>query len=261
MIGNNTHVIITERDYRLFEVLAVLGVLLGAQIKIMWGGERISARTVNERLFKLLAANLLKRWFLGTDAGGRKAVYGLTEKSAALIGSKLSPLARRSDSLLVADFFVQHKLLVAELWLAFRYSLPQQALFRRWQGFRSPLLSFLPLVPDGYVELESDQGVLAMFLEADRGTESQTVFGKKVRLYLEFARSGEFERLFAQKKFRVLIVSESERRLEPLRRTTAKITEKLFFFTTTECIKREGILSAIWWRPSGEERHSLAKPL
>lgn len=53
---------------------------------IIAGGFNSTTR-VNTRLLALTRAGLLRRFFLGTNAGNRKAIYALSHKGAALIGA------------------------------------------------------------------------------------------------------------------------------------------------------------------------------
>src|SRR5258708_39982086 len=69
--------------------------------------------------------------------------------------------------------------------------------------------------------------------------------------------AASFEQMFREKRFRVLIVFHSQRRLEAIRRTVAKRTEKLFWFSTQDELIAEGIRSSIWLRPAGNLRDPL----
>lgn len=45
----------------------------------------------------------------------------------------------------------------------------------RWLVFQEALAPAIHLIPDAYVELQTAAGIRPMFLEVDRGTESQSV--------------------------------------------------------------------------------------
>ena len=75
--------------------------------------------------------------------------------------------------------------------------------------------------------------------------------------YLKLAVTEEFERLFQQRQFRVLIVTTSERRLHTILDTVAKQTDKVFFGTTFNAINRESFWGCIWLRPGKPEKVSL----
>jgi hypothetical protein len=63
--------------------------------------------------------------------------------------------------------------------------------------------------------------------------------------------------LFQQEQFRVLVVVSSERRLHSIRKTIATQTQKIFWLSTLEQIKREGFWSPVWLRPEGDQRLPL----
>lgn len=108
------------------------------------------------------------------------------------------------------------------------------------------------LIPDGYFEVATPLKTLAAFLEVDLGHEGLLVWKGKVQKYLRYMVSGAFESTFHEPGFRVLVVTNSDRRLMALRRVTATITDKVFWFTTTDSIHREGFWSPIWFRPRGD---------
>ncbi len=75
-----------------------------------------------------------------------------------------------------------------------------------------------------------------------------------MELYLKLALGGEFERLYSEKRFRTLIVLPSSRRLESVRTTIAKRTEKLFWLSTLDEVQKGGLWSPSWFRPVGQEK-------
>jgi hypothetical protein len=127
----------------------------------------------------------------------------------------------------------------------------------RWQNFQYPLSDTLPLIPDGYFEINSSQGIRSSFVEIDLGTEALPVFAKKASLYLQLATSGDFPKLFSRAQFRVLVVTTSASRLNNLRAVVAKLTDKIFWFTTLENLTAENLWSTAWLRPAGDQLQSL----
>jgi hypothetical protein len=120
---------------------------------------------------------------------------------------------------------------------------------------RSPPFPIEPaLTPDAYLELSAPSGVRASFLEVDLGTEALPVWRSKVERYLALARSGAVERLLGHPHFSVLAVTHSRRRMESLRTSTRGLTDKIFWFADIPTIKSEGVYSAVWMRPAGEDR-------
>src|SRR5262249_25444655 len=164
----------------------------------------------------------------------------------------------RQDALITTSQFLAHQQAVNQVFMLARFRpLPEGFACARWLSFREALSPSVPLLPDGYFEVTHGGAVHPMFLEADLGTESSTVWKRKVELYLKLALGGEFERIFREKRFRVLVVLPSLRRLESVRRTVLKRTEKLFWFTTQDRLDKEGLCGPVWLRPKGTERIQL----
>jgi hypothetical protein len=255
-IGNKTAIAIQERDRRLIAELAIFRVIDREQAKLI--ASFGSTTRINARLLALTRAGLLKRAFVGTSAGGRKALYSVAPKGAALLGEPVRGLNRPSDAILVGDLFVEHQLAVNAVLLAFKHQpTPDGIQFRQYAVFSAPLAPFARVIPDGYVETEVTGNIRAMFLEMDRGNESSAVWDRKIDSYLKFATSGEFLKQFRHPQFRVLVVCLSDRRSESLARTVQKRTDKIFWFTTLDAIHRGGIWSPIWIRPNDKLRRAL----
>jgi len=258
MTGNNPKGIVAQaRDMHLFEVLAILGVIDREQAKQIapFG----STTRANARLLSLTRAGLLRRFHLGTERGGKKALYALSVRGAALVGVSIHGPRRRQDQVLVADFFVQHQLAINNLYCAVRCQpIPNpDAQVIRWLAFHQSLDAGSSLIPDGYFEISSPQGIVASFLEVDMGHEGLKVWKAKIEKYVRYALSGHFTERFGQSRFRVLVVASSERRMHAIRKVAAAATDKLFWFTTVDSISRDGCWSSIWLRPKEDEQHSL----
>src|SRR5215472_7957027 len=103
-------VVIQERDRVLLRELAVLRVADREQLKLAAGFH--STTRANARLLRLVAAGLLRRYFLGTRVGARKALYALSPKGAALVQVSTHGLRRRKDEPLTTDFYIEHQLAV-----------------------------------------------------------------------------------------------------------------------------------------------------
>jgi hypothetical protein len=248
---------LTDRDLLLFERLAEFRFLDCEQA--MTVGKFGSITRIKERLLKLHRAGLLNRFFIGSRTGSARAVYHLNPKGAAMAGVTAKLISRHRDSLVVIDPFVEHQLEINAIRIQVEYQpLPiDGSSFVRWLTFASEISLSLPLIPDGYFEIQAGAEVHPMFLEVDRGTEALSVWKKKTELYIQLAASGEFQQIFRHPRFRVLVVAPSERRLESIRKTVAALTPKLFWFSTSEVINREGLFSAHWLRPTQQERLPL----
>ena len=210
-----------------------------------------STTRANVRLLTLTRAGLLRRFFLGSGANGRKALYALSAKGAHLVGVPTRGPRRRNDEVLVADSYIQHQLSVNEIYCALKFGpLPPGIAFKRWIPFFAPLSGTARFIPDGYVELDTPSGTLAAFLEVDLGHETLRMWKQKIKNYLDFAVSGDYERQFGQTKFRVLVVGNSERRLHSIRGAAGAQTAKLFWFADLHALHVEGPFASVWRRAS-----------
>jgi hypothetical protein len=241
MAGTKPVVVLQDRDQHLLEELGVMRVIDRDQAKVVAGFQ--STRRVNDRLLRLTRAGLLKQIPLGS---GEQVAYALAGKSP------------QPSSAIPAVLFVRHQLAINSIYLLAKYrTLPAGVRLLRWMRFDQPLSKTLPLIPDGYFEIESGAQTRPMFLEVDLGTEALPVWQKKTQLFLQLALSGEFTKIFAQSQFRVLVVANTERRMQNIRATVARSTDKIFWFASQEIIQREGVWSPVWLRPQGDQRQSL----
>jgi hypothetical protein len=252
MTGNNrSGIIVQNRDRHLLRELAIMRVIDREQAKRVAGFH--STTRANVRLLAFSRAGLLRRFFLGTVGGARKALYALSPNGAKLVDVPFRGPRRRQDEMLVADFSVMHQMRINDLYVTLKYQpIPiAGATFVRWVAFHEPLDAGLSLIPDGYCEVAVSAKIIAAFLEVDLGHESRSVWQEKVRGYLRFALSGNFGERFGQSQFRVLVIAASKRRMESLKTATASLTEKIFWFTTFDAISNNGFWSPIWQRPKG----------
>jgi hypothetical protein len=247
--------VVQDRDRHLLSELSVMRIIDREMTKVVAGFSTTAA--VNMRLLALTRVGLLRRFFVGSVAHGRKAVYTLSPKGTDLIAAKLGGINRPAGRLVVGDSFVAHQTGINQVYLAVKYGLAPGGSLRRWLSFRQPLSEAIKLIPDAYMELTTGDATRAAFLEVDLGSEALNVWQQKTAWYLQLAVSGEFAKRFHQPQFRVLVVAHSGRRLHNIRSTILKSTDKIFWFATLEDINRDGIWSSIWLRPSGDQRHSL----
>ena len=249
--GKRRGLIVQSRDLELLRELAVMRVADREQVKIAAGFG--STTRVNTRLFALARAGLLRRFFLGSG-GGRKALYALSPKGAQVAQVPCRGPRRRQNEMLVADFFVQHQLAVNAVYCGLKFgTIPvPRVRFVNWLAFHEPLVAGLSLIPDGYVEFSTPSGIDALFLEVDLGHEGLAVWKEKTRQYVQLALSGKYERQFRQARFRVLVLANSERRLQSIRATVAGVTQKIFWFATLDAIRTEGFFAPVWYRPVGD---------
>jgi hypothetical protein len=246
--------IVQPRDLAFLRELSIMRVVDREQAKIVAGFGSITR--VNSRLLALTRAGLLRRFFLGWG-GGRKALYALSAKGAQLASVPCRGPRRRNDELLVADHFVQHQLSINEIYCALKFGpVPMpQVKFVQWLAFHEPLAAGLSLIPDGYVEFLTPEGVVGSFIEVDLGQEPLSIWKDKAKNYLQLALSGEYERQFRQPRFRVLALANSDRRLRSIRTAVRTITEKIFWFATLDAVDK--FFGPVWLRPVGETHQPL----
>jgi len=258
MTGNSSKaaLVLQPRDRTLFSALGIMRVVDRQQAARAAG---FTSRTrANARLLALSRAGLLVRFFVGSVGGGRRSLYTLTQQGAELVGAQKG-INRKSGEQVSGDAFIEHQLHVNQVYLAATQPRHENSTMHvsSWRVFYQPISKAIALTPDGYLELQTGGDIRPAFLEVDLGTESQTVWGEKVRQYVQLAVSGDFQRQFGRGKFRVLVIAPSEARLRSIQKTVLQRTDKIFWLTTFEAINRDGFCAAVWLRPSGEQKQSL----
>jgi hypothetical protein len=248
MAGNNKKaVVLQDRDRRLLEALETMRVIDREQAKLVAGFG--STTRANARLLALTRIGLLRR----ASVGSRQAVYWLAN-------SELQKLRKRGEvSQEPAAMFLQHRLEINRVHLLVEYaSIPKAGWwFASWRSFQKPLSDTLPLIPDGYFELGSQQGFRPTFVEVDLGTEAVPVLVKKASLYLQLATSDEFSKSFSRSQFRVLVITTSQRRLQNIRQEIARLTDKIFWFAVLDVVTADRFWGPVWLRPGGDQLQSL----
>jgi hypothetical protein len=258
MTGNNYKgIILQDRDRHLLRELALMRVIDREQAKSV--ASFGSTTRANSRLLGLTQAGLLRRFFLGTKGGGQKALYALSPTGAKLVDVPFRGPRKTPNEVLVADFFVTHQLSINQIYCALKYRpIPiLEVRFLQWLSFYEPLESSTHLIPDGYLEVLTPYKTLAAFLEVDLGHEGLSVWKTKIQNYLRYAISGTFEKRFGLPQFRVLVITDSERRMHSLRAATLSLTDKVFWFSTFHSITHDGFWSSVWLRANDERRQCL----
>jgi len=134
------------------------------QAKIVAGFRSITR--VNRRLLALKQAGLLKRFFIGTIAGGKKALYSLSPSGAKVVQVPYRSPRRRQDEIVTVGFFLYHQLGINHIYCMLKYaSIPVEGgRLVRWESSSCPVDSQESLIPDAYlvgnpVEGERDSGL------------------------------------------------------------------------------------------------------
>lgn len=253
--GGRKGLITQPRDRELLSQLFLMR--LATRDQLMTAAGFTSITRINTRLLALYRAGLLRRFFIGFGVG-RKALYALSRKGAQLIGAHVRGPRHKQNEYL-ADISTFHQLAINNVYCNLRFHpIPvPDVRFVNWMDFTEPIEEDLRLIPDGYVEFSTPKGIDASFLEIDLGTEELKVWEEKASNYVQLADTGEYERKFQRSRFRVLVLANSARRLNFIRKAVAGVTEKLFWFATLEDTQREKFFNPMWQRPTGDTHQPL----
>jgi hypothetical protein len=245
MVGTRNQkirVVLQDRDREILRILGILRVATRQQLQGLSGFNSRSRSSA--RLSALVDAGYLHRDFIGTIKGGRLAVYMQPT-------NRIRP--RNGPAGLEAA--LNHHLAVADVYCLTQIRLRTHPDTRfDWTTPELPKAS--GIIPDGTFTLATSDKATTCYLEVDLGTEGHEVWKGKIDRYLSLARSVQVTAPTAD-RFRVLIVVPSVRRLESLRTLISKATDKLFWLTTLQQIKSEGLFASIWLRPRSAELLSL----
>jgi hypothetical protein len=236
---------VTARDREILEQVQRFGVLTRDHLIAL---RLFSSKTrAKERLKRLVDAGYLAARPQSLPTGGPRLVYSTVR---VIDGSDSRSRKRLQEA---SDLFLSHELGLVDVHIA----------FDSWTTIRRFLLAKdleslnLGLIPDAYAEYDIDDLTYCTFVEYDRGTETVSKFERKVRTYVEMARTGRFQQVFHRKFFRVCILTDTRGRLKSLATATARQTDKVFRFTTLSQLIHQGPLASIWWRPGAQSPESL----
>lgn len=122
-------IVLTPRDLLVLRTLVITRVLDSEQVRTIAGF--LSVRRTNRRLLKLVQAGLLRRWFVGTESGGQRALYGLSPQGAAHIGESSRGLIHwKHDALITSSQFLAHQQAVNAVFIEARFKPLPRELFR-----------------------------------------------------------------------------------------------------------------------------------
>jgi hypothetical protein len=256
-MAGTSALVLQARDRQLFRALATMRVIDREQAKIAAGFR--STTRANTRLLALTRQGLLSRHVVGTAAGGHKYLYALTRRSAHLMDTQYRGAPWTSATSLAGSIGLEHQLRLNDLYLLLVHHRPQLAgvTVEGWRTFAHPVATSVPLIPDAYVELQTQEMTRPYFLELDRGTETRRTWTTKAQQYVRLATSGGFHALFGHPQFGVLVVAPSRRRVDSLRATIARLTNKLFWFGTYDVLSPSTFWSASWSRPTNSPLQPL----
>lgn len=235
---------VTERDRAIVREIGRFGVMSREQLmRLRFFASKTRA---NERLKRLVDAGYLAARRQPLPVGGPRCVYLPGVQSE----DRREARKRFAEG---SGLFLAHQLGLVDIRLAFE----QHATLSRWLSEKDLAGLSLGLVPDAYIEYAVQALTFCAFVEYDRGTETLGRIERKVRAYLTLAHSGQFERTFTRKFFRVLMVADTAGRLATLSQTTARLTDRVVRLTTLNNLTHRGPLASIWRRPGATTLESL----
>jgi len=272
---------LTERDREIIRLVNRHRFLRSTHLVSLLGG---SSQQLLRRLQVLFHHGYLERPRCQLDfyykTGSRPIVYGIGNKGAAILTSECEIPRERirwgEKNRSVSRPFLEHALMVADVIVAIGlacrkndevFFIPSDMLLAgcgqkrfSWKAEVSQNLT-LGVVPDAVFALEHNGGRAYFFLEADQGTMPvirqnihQTSMYRKFVSYEATWAQSIHQKQFGFHRFRVLMVTKSQKRVESLVAACSQLKsgKGLFLFadqTITE--KPDDILSAVWRTGTG----------
>lgn len=262
--------VLTERDQKIIQAVWKYRFLASSQIKELFFGSKSKA---DRRLRELFDYGYLDRIAIPQVQGRGELVYALWDKGAELLVRE-SGLARKDlkwnrQKNKIQPQYLQHELNLAQFRMAVEksvYLMPDVRLLFRFSGdevtaklrTRYSAAEYRnnkkrqSLRPDACFGIDAPKGKLYFFVEIDRGTESLRIINTKLELYSAGYSKGSFEQSLGIKKFRVLFVGDTARRMATLLQVAGETScHFLFWFTTLDSIATNPPLSTSVWTMAG----------
>lgn len=243
---------LTERDCRILKAVNDCVVLRTDQVQIL---EFNSPSPAYERLEKLYHYEYLDRHFITqvtAAPAASKIVYSVTPLAASVLastfdytvsdinypGRAVSNWQSLQPILAVNDFRV-HLMRAAQEFEGFKLVrwIPEKE-FRAHPDFvyvrdSKGKTKKSPFYPDGYAILRTPAGEARFFVEVDSGTEGLEQFRSQIKIHQEYMLSGLYQERFKSDVLRVVIVTNSDKRLRDLRKAIAQVGGGARYWLTT----------------------------
>jgi len=274
---------LTDRDIGIVDAVYRHRVMAADQIEALLFPSSTSRgkRSICQRRLQLLFHHgFLNRIVppLVLGEGRKPYVYAVDENGADIIaniqGIDRGDLAWRPKQNELGGRFLNHLLHIALVRIIFEIlSEKRKLVLHRWLGEhelnKEPFNQMVPYIlqgrkkirifPDGYFLMspmtKPKNG--HCFLEIDMGTESNKQWAHKIKAYDHYRESGESVTHFHTTKFRVLVVTTTEKRLRNLIKATRGASgSNRFWFTTFEHFdlwQPYKVLEPIWNLPVRSE--------
>lgn len=216
--------------------------------------------------------------------GRRPLIYFLDHKGAQLLAESLSVQVSdldwnaRDNTAGAGHLFIDHLLKTNDVRIAITIAAQEHgASIERWiddkalrrrntkayvtlRGKKSDEQR-VALVPDGYFHFKQQQHHSHYFIETDMCTvvglsskSGRRDWAKKIRSYLAYLESGQFQKRYKAQAFRMLTVTTGASRLANLKKVTEEAGGKSrFWFTTFEQLSSEAAFAQPIWQIAGRE--------
>jgi hypothetical protein len=265
--------IFQQRDVEILKAVYQHRFLSSSHLKRMLFG---CTSRANTRLRKLWENGFLERHHIRPLVfhGSSEAIYSLGKEGIDIIAQALdtdrSVIVRARDkNEQLNPLFIDHLLEVNDFSLNFISLVEEHPDLRpeRWvnerdaqdeyQSYENGRTVTRWFKPDGYGRYLYKDKLYSFFLELDRSTETNVKFEDKLRSYLEYQRSGSYQRKFGVKFFKVLTVTTTPRRMRNLKNVADALGSDLFWFTTSDNIRQRRMFQPVWMRACNEGSLSL----
>ena len=262
------------RDISLIRILAEdFRILNGEQIGELFPLGSIRRR--NFRLKQLRNAGYLSSRELIRMGNVAKHGYYLGPRAPELFSDPTEQRLVRGIRAQVAQLTesgLAHRMLVDSIHIRFLTAAREYANYRlvtwidQYSTWWKELRTYgVPIQADGYGEyllLLHFDNLFTFFMELDLGTEGGATLQDKIDRYVRYAESGLYEKQFAARPFRVLVITTTERRMQGLLKMTESRSTNLFWITTWERFRDSKLLDSYWRRSAADpEFYSLLSPI
>lgn len=234
---------LTDRDRQVLDLLSVISMATGAQIRrLVWGDSESASRSARRQLAKLVDLRVVSR--LPRRPGGVRTGHEGFVYLMDIVGQQLSsdrtPRRPRQPNL----SFVEHSIAVTECLIILRAMALRDTVelihFETepwcWRHYFGPGGAPKVLRPDAFVITASGEWEDRWYLEVDRGTEAPSRIRIKSQNYVSYWESGK-EQAEAEIFPRVLFVAPSDVRLNQIVSALSELSAEhwqLFQVTTTD---------------------------
>lgn len=270
--GTPPNMRLTTRDIEILKALAEYRILRQDQIQQLFFG---SKSTAQYRLSHLYQHGFVQRHFLPVFAGWSPTLYTLDKRGVAVLKTEYGATGISVWDSENGHEFLSHTLAVNDFRIAVTVTCRQAGYtLLTWSSEADLKADYdrvtiidhkgkkqsVSLIPDSYFTLETPKGKTSFFLEMDMGTMTVGRFQTKIRAYLAYTQSGEYQKRYQTKSLRILTVTNSEARCKNLKTSAESIGgDRRFWFTTAEKVNTS-ILHSPHWHVAGSETLSLLVP-